>query len=161
MVLPGTMTPPRGTAPGKAPPSKAPLGKAPAGKAPPGKAPPGKAPPGKAPPGKAPPLMSRSAAAVGVPVSSGPKLRPLFWTTTKPPPKSVWTDLHPPAAFDQAQLERQFALAEARTLTRQGSRSQLHQGNSEEPRKRLRVLDDKTSQNLAIAFKKLPAPECL
>merc|ERR1719362_1748701 len=161
MVLPGTMTPPRGTAPGKAPPSKAPLGTAPAGKAPPGKAPAGKAPPGKAPPGKAPPLMSRSASGMSGPAPSGPKLRPLFWTTTRPPTKSVWTDVHPPAAFDQAQLERQFALAEARTLTRQGSRSQLHQATNEEPRKRLRVLDDKTSQNLAIAFKKLPAPECL
>mmetsp|Transcript_70848 Transcript_70848/g.140556 ORF Transcript_70848/g.140556 Transcript_70848/m.140556 type:complete len:561 (+) Transcript_70848:65-1747(+) len=155
MSMPGTVTPPKGppseTAPARPPPGKA-QGK--------GKAPAGKAPPGKAPPGKAPPLMSRAAMGTGAPVPSGPKLRPLFWTTTRPPAKSVWTDLHPPAAFDQAQLERQFALAEARTLTRTGSRSQLHQGN-EEPRKRLRVLDDRTSQNLAIAFKKLPTPECL
>lgn len=147
MALPGVVTPPRGKGMGKAPPGKGP----------------GKGG-GKAPPAKAPPLMSRSASGIGGPMSSGryegPKLRPLFWTTARPAPKSVWTDLNPPAAFDQAQLERQFALAEARPLASKGSGSQSVQA-AEEPRKRLRVLDDRTSQNLAIAFKKLPAPESL
>jgi len=45
-------------------------------------------------------------------------------------------------------------------MTLRGCGSQLNQA-TDEPRKRLRVLDDRTSQNLAIAFKKLPAPECL
>merc|ERR1719424_1756321 len=85
----------------------------------------------------------------------GPKLRPLFWTAVNQvPPESVWADLVEPAPFDKALLERQFALADSRTPTSLMSRSA-----SEEPRKRVRVLDDRTSQMLAIAFNRLPPPE--
>jgi hypothetical protein len=63
-----------------------------------------------------------------------------------------------PAAFDKAELERLFALTDLRSkaTTKAGERD-----SSEEPRKRLRVLDDRTSQLLAIAFSKLPAPDHL
>lgn len=90
--------------------------------------------------------------------SNGPKLRPLFWTAVQQvPTESVWADLEPPAPFDQSLLEKRFALAEARSLaqTRKGP------GAPETPRKRLRVLDDRTSQLLAIAFNRLPPPERL
>jgi len=62
----------------------------------------------------------------------------------------------PPAPFDQSQLEQRFALTESRPIAsaRKGS-------TIEEPRKRLRVLDDRTSELLAIAFHKLPPPEQL
>mmetsp|Transcript_43804 Transcript_43804/g.91134 ORF Transcript_43804/g.91134 Transcript_43804/m.91134 type:complete len:577 (+) Transcript_43804:62-1792(+) len=149
-----------------------PLGKA----APPGKAP----PPPKAKAGCArpppPPLLGKrptppsglTAAAPGE-VVGGPKLRPLFWTAVaQVPPESVWADLLPPAPFDQAQLECQFALSESRTLpsARKGVTGGAAGGGGtatprEEPRKRLRVLDDRTSQLLAIAFNRLPPPEQL
>ncbi|CAE8732063.1 unnamed protein product [Polarella glacialis] len=146
--------------------------------------PPGKAPPPKAkakPPGPPPPPGLRPAGApariggagpppppgrtFGQPQAdvSGPKLRPLFWqAVAQVPPQSVWGSLAPPAPFDHAVLERRFALGEPRPVgLRKGtagtnSNSSL---NGEEPRKRIRVLDDRTSQMLAIAFKKLPPPE--
>mmetsp|Transcript_103628 Transcript_103628/g.288488 ORF Transcript_103628/g.288488 Transcript_103628/m.288488 type:complete len:650 (-) Transcript_103628:172-2121(-) len=148
-------------------PSKAP----PPGKAPPPcKAPaPGKAPPlGKAGPprpkapgaGKAPPQRPGGVAACAA--FSGPKLRPLFWTVAQAPPQSVWIDLVPPAPFDQAQLERQFALGESRppAVAPVVGRS-ARPPSCDEARKRLRVLDDRTSQLLAIAFNRLPPPERL
>jgi len=133
---------------------------APALKAPPpatGKAPPkGKAPP---PPKRGPPPPKAGSGAVRAPAYDGPKLRPLFWSSIKAlqiPSESVWGNLVPPAPFDQTQLERQFALTESRPIAsaRKGS-------NVEESRKRLRVLDDRTSELLAIAFHKLPPPEQL
>lgn len=93
---------------------------------------------------------------------SGPKLRPLFWqAVAEVSPKSVWNSPTDPVAFDQTVLERCFALAETRTLTRKGSgvlsTGSLHEQSS----KRVRLLDDRTSQRLAIAFNKLPPPEKL
>lgn len=147
------LPPPRGAAPGKAPPGKAP--------------PPSKAPPqGSWPKGPGAPPPSRLGGrplACGPPevALSGPKLRPLFWTIAQVPPNSVWTDVAPPAPFDQAQLERQFALSETRPTHLQGGRSSQHNIGMEEPRKRIRVLDDRTSQLLAISFNRLPPPESL
>jgi hypothetical protein len=76
------------------------------------------------------------------------------------PSESVFARLVDAAPFDTAQLERQFALANpaapaaSKPASTAGSRC-----SSEEPRKRLRVLDDRTSQMLAIAFNRLPPPE--
>lgn len=136
-------------------------GAPPAKKAPMGKAPPPKAPP-KAGGPKCPPLPRGAASReASRDAAAGPKMRPLFWTTVKEVSEdSVWANLVPPAAFDKAQLERQFALSDTRTpMSRRdapGSRQ-----SSPEPRKRLRVLDDGTSQLLAIAFNKLPEPDRL
>lgn len=135
---------------------------------PPGK---GKGPPpgkGKGPPpgkGKAPPPGPKCGAS-GSTISggnkealSGPRLRPLFWTvSTRVPPDSVWNNLIEPAPFQKGQLEHQFALAAPRPkVSAQPAASE----ETRDPRKRLRILDDRTSQLLAIAFKKLPAPERL
>eukprot|EP00405_Crypthecodinium_cohnii_P027541 CAMPEP_0206513928 /NCGR_PEP_ID=MMETSP0324_2-20121206/61821_1 /ASSEMBLY_ACC=CAM_ASM_000836 /TAXON_ID=2866 /ORGANISM="Crypthecodinium cohnii, Strain Seligo" /LENGTH=94 /DNA_ID=CAMNT_0054006279 /DNA_START=30 /DNA_END=311 /DNA_ORIENTATION=- len=47
---------------------------------------------------------------------TGPKLRPLFWQTmSQVPQQSVWTDLRPPARFDESLLEKQFALSQPRS----------------------------------------------
>jgi len=113
-------------------------------------------PMGKGGPAKGPPMMPGGA--LSRPVNReamGPKLRPLFWASVNQvPPESVWADLVEPAPFDKALLERQFALADSRTPTSLMSRSA-----SDEPRKRVRVFDDRTSQMLAIAFNRLPPPE--
>lgn len=91
--------------------------------------------------------------------SNGPKLRPLFWTAVQQVPQdSVWAELEPPASFDQVLLEKRFVMAESRSLM-QNTRKVT--GAPDTPRKRLRVLDDKTSQMLAIAFNRLPPPERL
>jgi len=116
----------------------------------------GKAPPMKGLAGKAPLMPGGAVRRMPSSESLGPKLRPLFWAAVNQvSSESVYNDLVAPARFDQALLERQFALADTRTPTsRPGSRS-----TSEEPRKRVRVLDDRTSQMLAIAFNRLPPPE--
>eukprot|EP00931_Biecheleriopsis_adriatica_P004351 TRINITY_DN106034_c0_g1_i1.p1 TRINITY_DN106034_c0_g1~~TRINITY_DN106034_c0_g1_i1.p1 ORF type:complete len:584 (+),score=132.09 TRINITY_DN106034_c0_g1_i1:64-1815(+) len=130
-----------------------------------GKATPPPPPPGKGkgkgalPPG-APPLPKASGGAAKF---DGPKLRPLFWQpVAQIAPQSVWSSLVPPVHFDKSALESRFALSETRSLTRKGtgtsSTSSLH---GEESRKRVRVLDDRTSQMLAIAFNFLPPPEQL
>jgi len=86
----------------------------------------------------------------------------LFWqAVSQVPEESVWNRLVPPVPFNQAVLEKRFALGETRTLTRKGTGTSSAGSLNDEPRKRLRVLDDKTSQMLAIAFNKLPAPEQL
>lgn len=69
---------------------------------------------------------------------------------------SVWGELGEPAPFDVQQLERRFALAEPRAVA-VAAAAAAGRSVSQEPRKRIRVLDDKTSQLLAIAFNKLPA----
>lgn len=141
-------------------------------------------PPGKAPaPGKAPPPKAKAKAAAGYrpgggskepgltvdgrlngvsaenPEVQAPRLRPLFWTAvTQVPTESIWSELVPPAPFNQAQLEKRFALAEPRS---QVSIKKGLPGSADEPRKRLRVLDDRTSQRLAIAFNRLPPPDQL
>eukprot|EP00441_Pelagodinium_beii_P016202 CAMPEP_0197655920 /NCGR_PEP_ID=MMETSP1338-20131121/39749_1 /TAXON_ID=43686 ORGANISM="Pelagodinium beii, Strain RCC1491" /NCGR_SAMPLE_ID=MMETSP1338 /ASSEMBLY_ACC=CAM_ASM_000754 /LENGTH=573 /DNA_ID=CAMNT_0043231667 /DNA_START=24 /DNA_END=1745 /DNA_ORIENTATION=+ len=125
----------------------------------------GKAPPppkAKAKPPGPPPAAERPGGSVNA-AEAGPKLRPLFWQAVREvPEKSVWSSLVPPVAFNQTVLQKRFALAETRTLTRKGTgTSSTGSLNGDEPRKRLRVLDDKTSQMLAIAFNKLPAPEQL
>jgi len=151
-----------------------PPGKAPAGKAPPcpGKA--GKAPPGKGS-GRAPLGPPPKAHGSGTPAryasreDDGPKLRPLFWTTTsQAAPGSIWSDLGCPATFDKSQLERQFVLSAARSIAGFGCQggssaraSSREPGSSGENSKRVRVLDDRTSQLLEIAFRKLPPPEKL
>lgn len=101
--------------------------------------------------------LQRTASSQRLEVSEGVKLRPLFWTAVQQvPEESVWAQLEPPAPFDQTLLEKRFALAESRSLqTRRGT------GAPDTPRKRLRVLDDRTSQLLAIAFNRLPPPERL
>lgn len=125
---------------------------------PPSKAPsvpkaPGKAPPPKAK-GKAAPPPKRGACAG--PEAIGPKLRPLFWTSvTEIPPDSVFAKLVLPAPFDTKLLEQQFALTESRSASSKRDLAEPEQ------RKRLRVLDDRTSRNLAIVFSRLPPAEQL
>lgn len=95
-------------------------------------------------------------------VFTGPKLRPLFWTAVaKVADESLWSDMVAPAPFDQAQLERQFAMAEPRTPSARRGAAEAGGGAVNESRKRIRVLDDRTSQLLAIAFNRLPPPERL
>lgn len=126
----------------------------------PGKGPPA---PGKAPPGKAPPLM-KPPSGLGPPISkaaapahSGPKLRPVFWTTVNDIPEdSIWIGLEEPAVFDVSLLEKQFEAAASRPL-----KEKRVGDNKEGERKRLRVLDDKTSQHLSIALARIPDPGTL
>ncbi|CAJ1372500.1 unnamed protein product [Effrenium voratum] len=117
------------------------LSKGPRGPKGKGKAPgPPPRPPSR-PPGKAP---------------DGPKLRPLFWQTVgQVPTESVWSSLGPPVPFDTSLLERRFAMAEARAPRK------AVDATGDEPKKKLRVLDDRTSQLLAISFNKLPPAEQL
>lgn len=72
----------------------------------------------------------------------------------QPPAQCVWQDIVAPAAFDVSALERSFALAT--TL-----KSRVLKEDDSEKVKRHRVLDDRTSQRLAIAFRRLPPPERL
>lgn len=107
------------------------------------------------PKAKAPPLGGPRLPLDGA--EAGPKLRPLFWKSLEQvAPESVWANLDPPAPFDKALLEKQFALAESKSppgqLTPRGMTSQ-------DSRKRIRVLDDQTSHLLAIAFGRLPPPD--
>eukprot|EP00435_Cladocopium_sp_Y103_P020434 s3824_g5.t1 len=100
------------------------------------------------------------------------KLRPLFWQTVAQVPEetelvndfrlaeSVWTGVGPPVTFDAALLERRFALADARGKSAKNG-ANGHPIPGEESRKKLRVLDDRTSQLLAISFNKLPPAEQL
>lgn len=137
---------------GKAGPPPAPKG---AGKGPP---PPAKGS-GK---GKGPPMMPGGAVA-RLPEASGPKLRPLFWSVVNQvSPDSVFSDLCEPAPFDKGMLERQFTIADSRTpMSCKSANGAGSRSGSEEPRKRLRVLDDRSSQMLAIAFRRLPPPDQL
>lgn len=117
---------------------------------------------GKGGPGKAPPSLPRETCE-RLKANQGPKLRPLFWTgVSQVSPESVWANLEPAAPFDSSVLERQFCLGDSRTpsSTKNGS-APGSRSASEEPRKRVRVLDDRTSQLLAIAFNRLPPPERL
>lgn len=119
--------------------------------APPGGKGPGKGGPPlvKAPGGFAPPISKAAA-----PVYSGPKLRPVFWTTVNDVPQdSIWVDLQPVAPYDLSTLERQFAATASRPM-----KEKRTDDNKEGERKRLRVLDDRTSQNLNIALARLPEP---
>eukprot|EP00929_Paragymnodinium_shiwhaense_P045066 TRINITY_DN23070_c0_g3_i1.p1 TRINITY_DN23070_c0_g3~~TRINITY_DN23070_c0_g3_i1.p1 ORF type:complete len:601 (+),score=208.03 TRINITY_DN23070_c0_g3_i1:95-1897(+) len=149
-----------------------PLPPATAGKAPPppmkgkgGPPPPGKgagpAPPGKGlgkGPGK---VVSKAGCEEAL---SGPKLKPLFWTAVKEvPADSVWERLAPPAAFDAAELQKYFVAAPAKqsSSTLNSARRSGSEGPGNESRKRVRLLDDRTSQMLGIVFKQLPPPERL
>lgn len=129
-----------------------------------GAPPPKSKPPG---PGVAPlPPRGLGREGSGPQAYTGPKLRPLFWqAAAQVPEKSVWGEMGAPVPFDQAVLERRFALAETRLLLRKGtgtsSTSNLGSSAVETPRKRTRILDDRTSQMLAIAFSRLPPPERL
>lgn len=109
---------------------------------------------GKAPP--PPPKFGGPPKAAAKAPCTGPKLRPLFWTAVaQPPPKSVWQNVVAPASFDLSFLEKNFAL----TTT---AKAPARAGDSGPDKvKRHRVLDDRTSQNFAIAFRKLPPPERL
>mmetsp|Transcript_34088 Transcript_34088/g.77752 ORF Transcript_34088/g.77752 Transcript_34088/m.77752 type:complete len:469 (-) Transcript_34088:70-1476(-) len=90
---------------------------------------------------------------LGEQASDEPKLRPLFWKSLdQVTPDSLWADPVPAAPFDKSLLEKQFAMPEAKMSTPRGMSNQ-------ESRKRIRVLDDKTSHVLGIAFKRLPAPD--
>ena len=118
--------------------------------------PPGRAPgKGKGKPGAPPPPRPGPAKCQ---VKVGPKLRPLFWQTVgNVPDESIWSRICKPVPFDAALLERRFALTETRAaITRKGA-----SGNpsGDEARRKARVLDDRTSQLLAIAFNKLPPAE--
>ena len=89
--------------------------------------------------------------------ATGPKLRPLFWqTVAQVPEESVWSQISAPAPFDALELERRFCLSETRAPARKGGSGHAP---VDEARKKLRVLDDRTSQLLAIAFNKLPPAE--
>lgn len=172
---PPKASPGKGSPPGKgfSPPGKAPLGKG----APPGKGP----PPGKAPAGLPPKLGLRPG--LGLPQSAvnsarsqqadeedakGPRLRPLFWTLAKSvEPESVWASIGKPVHFDRAEFERKFAMAAPRAnapgtapgTPAAGTRGLRDGGDaSGDARKRVRVLDDRTSRLLEIAFRKLPPP---
>lgn len=138
------------------------------------------APPGKAPlrlPPKA--LSGANAGKGGSPLlcnrnardheETGPKLRPLFWTTARQlESESVWTKLPEAVPFDRTLLEKQFVLTAPRPmvagmpgtpLARSASRDTgLGDGGTGERKQRVRVLDDRTSRLLEIAFRKLPAP---
>merc|ERR1740139_1507662 len=70
----------------------------------------------------------------------------------KAPEKSIWEELAPPAPFNSDLLVKTFPSAQPLIKKAAGP---------EEGRKRLRVLDDKSSQNLGIAFSRLPGPEAL
>jgi len=89
-------------------------------------------------------------------------LRPLFWTAVNQVPEgSLFDELQAPAPFDAQALEKHFALSQPRAA---GSAAlsappQRRPGQAEEPRKRLRILDEKSSQLLAITFSRLPPPE--
>jgi hypothetical protein len=65
----------------------------------------------------------------------------------------VWSRGIQPAPFDKAVLEKQFALT-----SRAPPAARRAQGEPEQ-RKKMRVLDDRTSQLLAIIFSRLPPPE--
>lgn len=132
----------------------------------------GKGPP-RAPKGKGrgagPPCSAAATGATGASAAARrpdePKLRPLFWQTLQQvPPESVWSGLTAPVSFDTQLLQRRFALADvARCGTGRsvpGAKGHAGQGDPE-PRKKLRVLDDRTSQLLAISFNKLPPAEQL
>ena len=134
---------------------------------PPGKAP-GKGNPkgkGRPPgPGAPPPPRPGPGSKCTRDPRAGPKLRPLFWqTVTQVPSESVWNKICPPVPFDAELLEHRFALAETRaplaSLTARKGGAGL--ASSDEVRKKVRVLDDRTSQLLAIAFNKLPPAEQL
>jgi len=113
---------------------------------------------GPPPPGKG----AGKAGKVAAPAYSGPKLRPLFWQAlSQVPSDSVWTELRPPAHFDVSSLERQFALSQPRAPASGSDATARRPIVTEETRKRLRILDDKSSQLLAIAFNRLPPPEQL
>lgn len=120
-------------------------------------------------PGVPPPAKGKGKGAPPPPKSGGPKakakassapftglkLRPLFWAAVaQPPPKSVWQDLVAPASIDVSFLEKNFALTTTAKAPKTG-------GDGPEKVKRHRVLDDRTSQRFAIAFRKLPSPERL
>lgn len=83
-------------------------------------------------------------------------------------PDTVWSNLLAPAPFDQVELERSFAMAESRTpaSSRRAEGASagfgpVGEATNAPERKRIRVLDDRTSQLLAIAFNRLPSPERL
>mmetsp|Transcript_137003 Transcript_137003/g.266609 ORF Transcript_137003/g.266609 Transcript_137003/m.266609 type:complete len:531 (+) Transcript_137003:13-1605(+) len=124
-------------------------------------APPGRPPPppkAKAAP-RAPSRTATVSTARGAPPQSdaGPPLRPLFWAKLSQAPEDcLWDEAPPPAVFDASVLERRFALAKSASKG-----AAQRSGSFDEPRKRVRVLDDRTSQLLAISFNKLPAPERL
>ncbi|CAE7018099.1 FH3 [Symbiodinium sp. KB8] len=96
--------------------------------------------------------------AQGIATGEGAGQRPLFWQTVgNVPDESIWSRICKPVPFDAALLERRFALTETRAaITRKGA-----SGNpsGDEARRKVRVLDDRTSQLLAIAFNKLPPAE--
>jgi len=77
------------------------------------------------------------------------------------PTESVWDELGPPAPFDDSLVEKHFALAQPRPGASAPGSARSRVPGAEEPRKRIRVLDDRTSQLLAIAFNRLPPPERL
>jgi len=106
-----------------------------------------------------PPRVDATKTLASKTVTSLPKLRPLFWQTVQQVPQdSVWSGVSAPVSFDAHVLEQRFALADARTKTVQRSAGHIP---GEESRKKLRVLDDRTSQLLAISFNKLPPAEQL
>eukprot|EP00403_Amphidinium_massartii_P023611 CAMPEP_0178390212 /NCGR_PEP_ID=MMETSP0689_2-20121128/10527_1 /TAXON_ID=160604 /ORGANISM="Amphidinium massartii, Strain CS-259" /LENGTH=556 /DNA_ID=CAMNT_0020010709 /DNA_START=21 /DNA_END=1691 /DNA_ORIENTATION=- len=89
---------------------------------------------------------------------TGPKLRPLFWKSIEQvQPESVWANPVPAVHFDKSLLEKQFAIPESKASGQSTPRGLSNQ----ESRKRVRVLDDKTSHQLAIAFSRLPPPDRL
>lgn len=86
----------------------------------------------------------------------------MFWKAVPEVPlESVWTELGQPVPFNNADLARRFALAEPRAAAVAAAAAAHGRAPSQEPRKCVRVLDDRSSQLLAIAFNKLPPPEQL
>lgn len=115
-------------------------------------------PPGKAPAPPPPPNRKPKAP------FTGPKLKPLFWSTvTNVNKEASWalaTEGPGAVKFDEMLIENLFGLPETSNTSPCASRrSQPESGNDRKRRRIVRVLDDRTSQQLAIALCRLPPPD--
>eukprot|EP00928_Gymnodinium_smaydae_P018119 TRINITY_DN16898_c0_g1_i1.p1 TRINITY_DN16898_c0_g1~~TRINITY_DN16898_c0_g1_i1.p1 ORF type:complete len:825 (-),score=165.78 TRINITY_DN16898_c0_g1_i1:97-2571(-) len=104
--------------------------------------------------------------------SAGPRLRPLFWQTSRRlQPGCVWESLEEPAPFDLASLEEQFiaaargagggAASSTGTPRRTNSQEVSEASPEGKGRQKKHILEQRTSQRLEIEFRKLPPPERL
>merc|ERR1712176_876012 len=87
-------------------------------------------------------------------------MRPVFWTSTANiQSESVWETPVPPATVDYGVIERCFRVGVAKVSSSMPMKRGIE--GAEGSRKRLRVLDDDNSKQLAIQFNRLPPPERL
>ena len=136
----------------------------------------GKAPPPSLPPGvsksSAPALPSKFVPVKSVVVDNLPQLRPLFWTTFPPPTDRacVWDDVD----VSVTGVSDLVVQAESRLLSlfpHHQRRDVRRNAENERPvvlvvnpivmngKKLMKVLDDRKTQNLSIAFRRFPEPE--